>query len=47
MQRDGRSFDHRTLEAFRLMAIERVREGERPSAVINILEYYIRFKRNG
>ena len=34
MQRDGRSFDHRTLEAIRLMAIERVREGERPSAVI-------------
>ena len=35
MQRDGRSFDHRTLEAIRLMAIERVREGERPSAVID------------
>ena len=34
MQRDGRSFDHRTLEAIRLMAIERVREGERPSVVI-------------
>lgn len=34
MQRDGRSFDHRTLEAIRLMAVERVREGERPSAVI-------------
>lgn len=34
MQRDGRSFDHGTLEAIRLMAIERVREGERPSAVI-------------
>lgn len=34
MQRDGRSFDHRTLETIRLMAIERVREGERPSAVI-------------
>ena len=34
MQRDGRSFDHRSLETIRLMAIERVREGERPSAVI-------------
>jgi transposase len=34
MKRDGRSFDHRTLEAIRLMAIERVRAGERPSAVI-------------
>ena len=34
MQRDGRSFDHRTLEAIRLMAVERVREGERPSAVM-------------
>jgi len=34
MTRDGRSFDHRTLEAIRLMAVERVREGERPSAVV-------------
>ena len=34
MKRDGRSFDHRTLEAIRLMAVERVREGERPSSVI-------------
>jgi transposase len=34
MKRDGRSFDHPTLEAIRLMAIERVREGEAPSAVI-------------
>jgi transposase len=34
MQRDGRQFDHKTLEAIRLMAVERVREGERPSAVI-------------
>ena len=25
MQRDGRSFDHRTLETIRLMAVERVR----------------------
>ena len=34
MKRDGRSFDHRTLEAIRLMAVERVRGGERPSSVI-------------
>jgi transposase len=34
MKRDGRSFDHRTLEAIRLMAVERVREGESPSSVI-------------
>ena len=34
MKRDGRSFDHRTLEAIRLMAVERVRDGERPSSVI-------------
>jgi transposase len=34
MKRDGRSFDHRTLESIRLMAIERVQEGERPSSVI-------------
>ena len=34
MKRDGRSFDHQTLEAIRLMAIERVREGERPSSVV-------------
>src|SRR5215218_5784845 len=34
MKRDGRSLDHQTLETIRLMAIERVREGEAPSAVI-------------
>ena len=34
MKRDGRSFDHATLEAIRLMAVERVREGEAPAAVI-------------
>jgi transposase len=34
MKRDGRGFDHRTLEAIRLMAVERVRDGERPSSVI-------------
>lgn len=34
VKRDGRTFDHQTLEAIRLMAIERVREGERPADVI-------------
>jgi transposase len=34
MKRDGRGFDHRTLEAIRLMAVERVGEGERPSSVV-------------
>ena len=34
VKRDGRAFDHQTLEAIRLMAIERVREGERPADVI-------------
>jgi transposase len=34
MKRDGRTLDHQTLEAIRLMAIERVREGERASEVI-------------
>jgi transposase len=34
MKRDGRGFDHRTLEAIRRMAVERVREGERPSSVV-------------
>lgn len=34
MKRDGRKLDHRTLEEIRRMAVERVREGERPSEVI-------------
>jgi transposase len=34
MKRDGRGLDHTTLEAIRLMAVERVREGEAPSSVI-------------
>ena len=34
MRRDGRGFDHQTLEAIRLMAVERVRDGERPSSVM-------------
>ena len=34
MIRDGRTLDHKTLEEIRRMAVERVREGEDPSAVI-------------
>jgi transposase len=34
MKRDGRSFDHQTLEQIRLMAVERVREGESAADVI-------------
>ena len=34
MKRDGRSLDHATLETIRMMAVERVREGEAPSVVI-------------
>lgn len=34
MKRDGRTFDHQTLEAIRMMAVERVREGEHPADVI-------------
>src|SRR6201993_2867068 len=34
MKRDGRSFDHRTLEAIRLMAVERVRGGEQAATLI-------------
>ena len=34
MKRDGRTFDHQTLEAIRLIAVERVREGEPASKVI-------------
>ena len=34
MNRDGRQLDHKTLEEIRRMAVERVRDGEKPSAVI-------------
>jgi len=34
MKRDGRTLDHGTLETIRMMAIERVRDGEAPSDVI-------------
>ena len=39
MLRDGRTLDHKTLETLRLMAVARVREGERPSAVIASLGF--------
>jgi transposase len=34
MRRDGRKLDHKTLEEIRLMAVQRVWDGERPSVVI-------------
>jgi transposase len=34
MVRDGRTLDHKTLEEIRRMAVERVQEGEAPSAVM-------------
>ena len=34
MKRDGRKLDHKTLQEIRLMAVERVREGEKASEVI-------------
>jgi len=37
MKRDGRTLDHATLEEFRLLALRRVREGEKPSAVVKSL----------
>ena len=40
MKRDGRGFDHETLEAIRLMAVERVRGGERPSSVVTSFGFH-------
>jgi transposase len=37
MKRDGRTLDHAMLEEFRLLALRRVREGEKPSAVVKSL----------
>lgn len=34
MKKDGRKLDRKAQEAIRLMAVERVREGESPSAII-------------
>jgi len=39
MKRDRRGFDYRTLEAIRLVAVERVRGGESASAVIASYEF--------
>ena len=37
MQRDGRALDHRTLEELRVLAVRRVKEGEKPSVVVKSL----------
>ncbi|WP_444633740.1 IS630 family transposase [Cupriavidus oxalaticus] len=37
MKRDGRKLDRATLEEFRLLALRRVREGEKPSEVVKSL----------
>ena len=37
MKRDARALDHTTLQEFRLLAVRRVREGEKPSAVVRSL----------
>lgn len=39
MKRDGRRLDHKTLEEMRRIAVQRVREGEKPSAVIASLGF--------
>lgn len=40
MKRDGRTLDHKTLEEIRWMAVQRVREGERPSDVIEAYGFH-------
>lgn len=40
MKRDGRTLDHKTLEEIRRMAVERVREGARPSDVIEAYGFH-------
>ena len=37
MKRDGRALDHTTLQEFRLLAVRRVREGEKASVVVRSL----------
>src|SRR5258706_12792198 len=37
MKRDGRTLDHATLEEFRLLALRRGKEGEKPSEVVKSL----------
>ena len=40
MKRDGRTLDHKTLEEIRWMAVQRVREGERPAEVIEAYGFH-------
>jgi transposase len=40
MKRDGRTLDHKTLEEIRRMAVQRVREGERPAEVIEAYGFH-------
>ena len=40
MKRDGRTLDHKTLEEIRLMAVQRVREGEQPADVIEAYGFH-------
>jgi len=40
MKRDGRTLDHKTLEEIRWMAVQRVREGEQPSDVIEAYGFH-------
>jgi len=37
MKRDARALDHATLQEFRMLAVRRVREGEKPSVVVKSL----------
>jgi hypothetical protein len=37
MKRDGRTLNHATLEVFRVLALRRVKEGEKPSEVVKSL----------
>jgi transposase len=37
MKRDGRKLDHTTLEEFRILAVRRVKEGEKPADVVKSL----------
>jgi transposase len=37
MKRDGRTLDHATLQEFRLLAVRRVKEGEKPAEVVKSL----------
>ena len=47
MKRDGRAFDHQDAGSIRLMAVERVREGEAASEVIGPTDSTARRYTNG